>query len=116
MQRMIKPHGRALIVIQTRGDNSFQRVRFIELLRKSGMSVHEESGPWDWDGLLERHVRCVPGQETLELSRTVHEKLDPFVLNVSWASGTVEFGALQVETHETPKSPNERDDSQKRFF
>ena len=49
-QRVKKPHGRAILVMQPRDEKTFVISRFLELLRASGFAVvHTDS--FDWQGL-----------------------------------------------------------------
>ena len=83
-RRVRRPHGVGIIVVQTRGNNGFHGVRFMKALEESGFDVHVSVGPWEWDGLMKRHVHSVPGQEGLTLSKTDHEVGEPMYMTVRW--------------------------------
>ena len=66
---------------------TLQVVRLKESLEGMGFSVVHEDGPWDWEGMMERHVRKTPGQEDVQLATTGNEagEMSTHLLSIMWA-------------------------------
>jgi hypothetical protein len=66
---------------------ALQVVRLKESLEGMGFSVFHEDGPWDWEGMMQRHVRKIPGQEDVQLATTGNEagEMSTHLLSIMWA-------------------------------
>jgi predicted nicotinamide N-methyase len=85
-RRIRKPDGVGMIIVETRGNGAFQLERFLLLLQSKGFgTVICDSGPWDFDKLVEQHIQ----KEFLAtgapcVATTGHEQNGPHVILVSW--------------------------------
>jgi predicted nicotinamide N-methyase len=85
-RRLKKPDGIGFIIVETRGNGAFQLERFLDLLRSSGFgTVMCDSGPWDFDHLLQQHIRKdMLVMDAPCVATTGHEQNGPHVILVSW--------------------------------
>jgi predicted nicotinamide N-methyase len=85
-RRLKKPDGIGMILVETRGNGAFQLGRFLQLLQRKGFgTVLSDSGPWDFDVLVQEHIRRVSLDEDAPcVATTGHEQNGPHVILVSW--------------------------------
>ena len=85
-RRLKKPDGIGMILVETRGNGAFQLERFLQLLRSKGFAtVICDSGPWDFDLLVQRHVeKDLLAMDAPCVATTGHEQNGPHVILVSW--------------------------------
>jgi predicted nicotinamide N-methyase len=85
-RRLKKPDGIGMILVETRGNGAFQLERFLLLLKCKGFgTVLCDSGPWDFDLLVQMHIRKESVAENAPcVATTGHEKNGPHVILVSW--------------------------------
>lgn len=85
-RRLKKPDGIAMILVETRGNGAFQLERFLQLLRSKGFAtVICDSGPWDFDLLVQHHVeKNLLAMDAPCVATTGHERNGPHVILVSW--------------------------------
>lgn len=78
--RMQRPHGRAIICHQRRGDGAFLLSRLQASLADSGMHVQLAEGPWQWPELLDKHLVS----KEFKLAYCVHDNGPHCMLQVTW--------------------------------
>lgn len=83
-QRLRKPNGVGIIVMQQRDGEAFQLIRFMATLKESGFIVRECACPWDYEKLLRTHIRCFPGQEELVLTETKNDVGVHRIVIIGW--------------------------------
>lgn len=82
-QRLRKPDGQGVIVVQQRAGEASQIIRFLASL-SADFSVREIKQPWDYEKLLRDHVRCIQGQEELVLTETANDCDFHQIVLVTW--------------------------------
>ena len=85
-RRLRKPDGIGMILVETRGNGAFQLERFLQLLQRKGFgTVLSDSGPWDFDLLVQQHIRRNSLDKNAPcVATTGHEQNGPHVILVSW--------------------------------